>query len=463
MHRTGAKPPVVKCDGCPADLLFMHTEPDSSAVGENAGAAVASDASSSSASFPPPGWITTRQVAERMGVAYNSLQCTVWPWRNAVRAVGKVVARPGARGRVAIYPVVEIDRIIAERDASKRFDCPEGYVDKDGACAMFGVSHFVWKNWIRQKKVRCGTQTQATVGGRRTIYRVQDLERLRDELFGDDVLHKKRDGTYHVPSEYMTRDEAWETLGVGKGTWERWEREGKIVGGQRVPGGPKLYRTEDIFKLLEEYGKWCPPYPDPLREGVYRVPLSGRDIRRREAIVDADVVPLLEGASCSWSESDFGGFVNLHRPGDVEQTTLRRLVMGISDANENVRHVNGDPLDCRRENLVVRTIAQRVYNNRKRRLIAGRKPSSRFKGVHWVTRLQSWKACICKDGKRRGLGRYGDEIAAAMAYDEAARELFGEHAWLNFPDGVDAWLESEHKAEAEAETRVATQDDRVAA
>jgi hypothetical protein len=40
-------------------------------------------------------------------------------------------------------------------------------------------------------------------------------------------------------------------------------------------------------------------------------------------------------------------------------------------------------------------------------------------------------------------------VLAALAYDAAARERFGEHARLNFPEGVDAWLERE-AAEAEA-------------
>ena len=50
-------------------------------------------------------------------------------------------------------------------------------------------------------------------------------------------------------------------------------------------------------------------------------------------------------------------------------------------------------------------------------------------------------ATIKKDRVQRRLGSFRDEIAAAQAYDEAARELFGEHARPNFPDGVDAWLE----------------------
>ena len=119
---------------------------------------------------------------------------------------------------------------------------------------------------------------------------------------------------------------------------------------------------------------------------------------------------------------------------------LRRVIMGVTDSGLNVRHVNGDPLDCRRENLVVRTIKQRTRNMRKAATHFGQPCTSRFKGVYWEWRTKRWRAAIHLDKKKRYLGRFGDEIAAAQAYDEAARELFGEHAYLNFPDGIDAFL-----------------------
>ena len=44
-------------------------------------------------------------------------------------------------------------------------------------------------------------------------------------------------------------------------------------------------------------------------------------------------------------------------------------------------------------------------------------------------------------GTARYLGLHELEEDAARAYDCAARELFDEHARVNFPDGFDAWLE----------------------
>jgi hypothetical protein len=70
----------------------------------------------------------------------------------------------------------------------------------------------------------------------------------------------------------------------------------------------------------------------------------------------------------------------------------------------------------------------------------GKPCTSRFKGVFWESWTKKWRAVIKADGKNRWLGRFRDETAAAQAYDEAARAFFGEHARLNFPDGVDAAL-----------------------
>lgn len=44
-----------------------------------------------------------------------------------------------------------------------------------------------------------------------------------------------------------------------------------------------------------------------------------------------------------------------------------------------------------------------------------------------------WRAQITIDGRARSLGQYNTKEEAAQAYDDAAREHFGEFAVVNFP------------------------------
>jgi hypothetical protein len=220
-----------------------------------------------------------------------------------------------------------------------------------------------------------------------------------------------------------------------------------------------------VETLVEKYHKAPPPagpapYADPDRPGVWRVPLSGAEAAGREAVVDAGTVPLIEGGKFYLAQTGAKGprrgptsvYVSASLPGGTYMP-LRRIVMGlaVTDRGVRVKHVNDDPLDCRRENLVVRAVERRVEhpgrNGRKCQRTDGRACTSRFKGVCWDKQFKKWVALITVDGKRRNLGRFYGEIAAARAYDAAARELFGEHARLNFPDGVDAFLSRETRDE----------------
>ena len=101
-----------------------------------------------------------------------------------------------------------------------------------------------------------------------------------------------------------------------------------------------------------------------------------------------------------------------------------------------VDHIDGDGLNNRRVNIRPATYTQ---NNRNRRKMLG--TSSQYKGVTWNKPLKlttsftcRWRARIMVDGQMYHLGMFNSEIDAALAYDAAAREHFGEYAWLNFPD-----------------------------
>lgn len=91
-----------------------------------------------------------------------------------------------------------------------------------------------------------------------------------------------------------------------------------------------------------------------------------------------------------------------------------------------VDHVNGDGLDNRRVNLRPATRSQNQGNRRKFLSTA-----SQYKGVTpWAKDKARWIA-VCR--RKKVLGVFNSEAEAALAYDAAARQEFGEYAALNFP------------------------------
>ncbi len=105
---------------------------------------------------------------------------------------------------------------------------------------------------------------------------------------------------------------------------------------------------------------------------------------------------------------------------------LHRFIVGAAEGRD-VDHINGDTLDNRRSNL--RIVAHRLNMANQRK-----KPgSSRFKGVWFHRQSGRWHAYITVEYRKHHLGCFASETDAALAYDEAARDLWGGHAALNFP------------------------------
>jgi hypothetical protein len=121
---------------------------------------------------------------------------------------------------------------------------------------------------------------------------------------------------------------------------------------------------------------------------------------------------------------------------------IQRVAFG---ERTRAKHLNGDRLDFRRENLLLQEGPEHVHGVRKlRRTGHGQVTTSRFKGVCWRGGEGKWAANTMKDGMAHRLGPFDDEIAAAQADDEAALELYGALAAQNSPDGVDAFIKKEH-------------------
>lgn len=120
----------------------------------------------------------------------------------------------------------------------------------------------------------------------------------------------------------------------------------------------------------------------------------------------------------------------IQRDGERRSTSMHRLIISAAPGME-VDHIDRNGLNNQKENLRVVTPAQNHMNTPGRRTWRGKEPTSRYKGVHLSD--GRWRAMIQVGRRMKHIGMFGDEIQAAMAYDEAAQRIYGEYAHLNFP------------------------------
>ena len=91
-------------------------------------------------------------------------------------------------------------------------------------------------------------------------------------------------------------------------------------------------------------------------------------------------------------------------------------------------HKDGDPGNNRRSNLRPCTDKQNSWNTK-----VHKDNRSGYKGIY--KKRNRYCARICKDGKSEIIGYADTAEEAAHLYDKRAKELFGEWARLNFPEG----------------------------
>jgi hypothetical protein len=103
---------------------------------------------------------------------------------------------------------------------------------------------------------------------------------------------------------------------------------------------------------------------------------------------------------------------------------MHRIITGVPVGLE-VDHIDGDGLNNRRDNLRICTKNENQWN---RRTIIG---VSKYHGVGWKSGSKKWRARIQSHNNQINLGYFSSEIEAAKAYNEAAKVLHGEFAYLN--------------------------------
>ena len=113
----------------------------------------------------------------------------------------------------------------------------------------------------------------------------------------------------------------------------------------------------------------------------------------------------------------------------VNHVIMHRLIIN-APLNCFVDHKNHDRLDNRKCNLRVCTPQENQFNQKPRN------KTSKYKGLFYHKLNKKWIVQIQKDNKKIHVGSFAIEAEAAIAYNIAARNLFGEFAYLNNIDSL---------------------------
>uniref|UniRef100_A0A6M3IXR6 Putative HNH endonuclease n=1 Tax=viral metagenome TaxID=1070528 RepID=A0A6M3IXR6_9ZZZZ len=110
---------------------------------------------------------------------------------------------------------------------------------------------------------------------------------------------------------------------------------------------------------------------------------------------------------------------------------MHREILGLGEYDEYLGdHIDRNSLNNRRLNLRVASKSLNSYNCKKYS-----NNTSQYRGVVRDKQRDLWLSKIMVLGCTKNLGRFGDPIEAAMAFDRAAIFYRGETATLNFPIG----------------------------
>jgi hypothetical protein len=182
----------------------------------------------------------------------------------------------------------------------------------------------------------------------------------------------------------------------------------------------------DEQKAKEEHERLSTPI---LRnsEGVAVIPITNNDkqVVDHVLISDEDYHDLVR---FSWSLSS--GYA-VGRPQGKRKMSMHLYLFNKhnTEVYDIVDHINQNKLDNRRENLRGNSHSGNSHNSFKKKEGA----TSQYKGVCF--KKNRWNSEITKDKKYYYIGSFNTEREAAIAYNNKAKELYGEFACLNIiPD-----------------------------
>lgn len=164
-------------------------------------------------------------------------------------------------------------------------------------------------------------------------------------------------------------------------------------------------------------------------QGVIKVQHKGKT-----ALIDKEYFHLIDNKKINFSpitDRNKTQYVRLRAKKSDYNVPLHRLILGLKRGDKiQVDHINGNGLDNRKCNLRIVTSTQNVQN---------KPPISTWgKGVRkrvYKNGTVKYRARIRFNNILYYLGQFNTAEEARKAYDEKAKEFFGENCFLNYPSG----------------------------
>jgi len=118
------------------------------------------------------------------------------------------------------------------------------------------------------------------------------------------------------------------------------------------------------------------------------------------------------------------------KKGIVNQYKIHRVILGITDSNVKIDHINNNGLDNRKSNLRIATIAENSRN-----VGLTKRNTTGYKGVYLYKENNKNKgkytATLKHDGKNIFGGYFPTAELAALKYNELSLKYHGEFGFIN--------------------------------
>lgn len=128
-----------------------------------------------------------------------------------------------------------------------------------------------------------------------------------------------------------------------------------------------------------------------------------------------------KGGNGLYARTGYNRETKLHK-----KCLMHRMIMNMKDSRDKIDHVDGNGLNNQKSNLRKCSDSQNMFNRAK-----NKNTSSKYKGVTFISKENEYMVRYGYKRKVEYVGRYDNEVEAALAYNCAASFAFREFARLN--------------------------------